>query len=571
MPHLLSARIQRFKRIEDAVFDLQPLNILVGANNSGKSSIIQALHFAVGVIQTLRPTDSRRSASTLNPSQLIYSPTETVYPLGTGGNLLERVEQAIAVTLNLDDGRSCTVTVRKGRNRNINVKVDNPDVAESISDLSQPFTIFSPGLAGIAKNEYYISNGVLLRTLARGDANLVLRNILLRLWGTAEWANFISDLQQVFPDCDIAVAWNEDTDQFIDVTFINDGNSVPIELAGTGALQAMQILSYIHRFSPSLIMLDEPDSHLHPNNQRLLCTLLKTISEERNTQVILTTHSRHVVDALSGAVRFLWARNGEVEVASDDDEIGVLLDIGALDVRERISSMPASAIVLTEDSNCRLLLHILTANGFEQDSTLILPYHGVTSVKNLRPLLKMIRSTNADATIVVHRDRDFLTDEESQQWEADIRRLHVEPLLTTGTDVESHFLNPNHLARLNSDLTADQFAELINAEAADARAELVKSYVNGRVQITRQNGTYGDLDIGELAATAPGKIDGNPDVLRHGKKLLSRVKTKFQNDHGKNLSVGKPTEHLCFDTASVIARKARKVRPVERVDPEIRE
>ena len=159
----------------------------------------------------------------------------------------------------------------------------------------------------------------------------------------------------MFPDCNIAVAWNEDTDQFIDVTFINDGQSVPIELAGTGALQAMQILSYIHRFSPSLIVLDEPDSHLHPNNQRLLCTLLKTISEERNTQVILTTHSRHVVDALSGAVRFLWVRNGEVEVASDDDEIGVLLDIGALDIRERVSSMPATAIVLTEDSNYRLL------------------------------------------------------------------------------------------------------------------------------------------------------------------------------------------------------------------------
>ena len=519
MPHLQSARIQRFKRINDAVFD-----VLVGANNSGKSSVIQALHFTVGVIQTLRLTDSRRSASTLNPSQLIHSPTETVYPLGSGGRLLEDRDQAISVRLDLDTGESCTVAIRKGRNRNINVTVDNPDVAESISDLSQPFTIFSPGLAGIAKNEQYVSDGVLLRTLARGDANLVLRNILLRLWKQPEWSNFIHDLREVFPDCDVRVAWQVDTDEFIDVLYLNEGQSVPIELAGTGALQAMQILSYIHRFGPSLIVLDEPDSHLHPNNQRLLCALLRTIAEERDTQVLLTTHSRHVVDALSGAVRFRWVRNGTVEIANQDDEIGVLLDIGALDVRERVNSIDAKAIVLTEDTNYRLLGVLLAANGFDADHTLILPYHGVTTIRNLRPLLQVIRSSNADATIVVHRDRDFLSDDEAQEWEEAIRRLHVEPMLTHGTDVESHFLDSHHLAENNQDQTAEEFVDLVKSIREDNRADLIQSYVNGRLQIARINGTFGSLNIGRLAAEAGDKISRNPDKLAHGKMVLRRLR-----------------------------------------------
>lgn len=38
-------------------------------------------------------------------------------------------------------------------------------------------------------------------------------------------------------------------------------------------------------FSPKLILLAEPDSHLHPNNQRLLCSLLNTVAIERDVQV----------------------------------------------------------------------------------------------------------------------------------------------------------------------------------------------------------------------------------------------------------------------------------------------
>ncbi|WP_150122581.1 AAA family ATPase [Rhodopirellula islandica] len=560
MPHLQSVRIQRFKRIEDAVFDLQPLNVLVGANNSGKSSVIQALHFTVGVIQTLRLTESRRSASTLNPSQLIYSPTESVYPLGAGGRLLEDRDQAISVKLELDTGEYCTVSIRKGRNRNINVTVDHPSVAESISDLSKPFTIFSPGLAGISKNEQYVSDGVLLRTLARGDANLVLRNILLRLWGKPEWHTFIHDLREVFPDCDIQVKWEDNTDEFIDVSYVNEGKSVPIELAGTGALQAMQILSYIHRFGPSLIVLDEPDSHLHPNNQRLLCGLLRTIAEERDTQVVLTTHSRHVVDALSGAVRFLWVRNGTVEVASEDDEVGVLLDIGALDVRERVNSIDARAIVLTEDTNHRLLEILLKANCFDTDHTLVLPYHGVTAIRNLRPLLQVIRSSNAEATIVVHRDRDFLDEDEARGWEESVRRIRVEPMLTHGTDVESHFLNPDYLAANNPDLSSDEFDELLCNLRRDNRSELIQTYVNGKLDIARSNGTFGRTNIGQLAAEAAESIDRNPKKLAHGKTLLRRLRESFRITHGKNLVLADGDQNLLHDEFQVIARKAFPVR-----------
>jgi hypothetical protein len=234
------------------------------------------------------------------------------------------------------------------------------------------------------------------------------------------------------------------------MVYANTGSGrIPIELAGTGVLQSVQILSYVHYFHPSVIILDEPDSHLHPNNQRLLCKLLQGVAEERDTQVFLTTHSRHVVDVLSGQAAFLWVRSGTVETIQQDHDLAVLLDIGALDVKEMLSKSQAKCIVLTEDALKRGLETLIEASNFNMMETLVLAYYGCTSPHNLRPLLELIRVSNPNAKIVVHRDRDYLTEEESTQWETEIRNMSAEPFLTLGVDIESHFLDAKHLAVIN--------------------------------------------------------------------------------------------------------------------------
>lgn len=347
--NLTSIHVKRFKGIQQAFFDVASINVFIGANNSGKSSLAQLLHFGIAILQAIdlagRWGNGTSIALSLSPTQLLYSPCVDLYALGTGGKLLEASESAIELTLTLSNGEQIVVEIRRGRNGNIHVKVENILVAKTLASLKSPFTIYSPGLAGIARHETYISDGVLLRTIARGDANLVLRNILIRLSEKPEaWGEFTTDLKQLFEQIEISVAFAPETDEHI-MVFANLGTGkVPIELAGTGVLQAVQILGYVHFFHPSVIVLDEPDSHLHPNNQRLLCKLLQGVADERSTQVFLTTHSRHVVDALSGQAAFLWVRNGTVESIEQDHDLAVLLDIGALDVKEMLSQSQARCI-----------------------------------------------------------------------------------------------------------------------------------------------------------------------------------------------------------------------------------
>jgi predicted ATPase len=61
------------------------------------------------------------------------------------------------------------------------------------------------------------------------------------------------------------------------------------------------------------LILDEPDSHLHPDNQRKLVRLIAKLAEEKNFQVLLSTHSRHVLDeATSVGAKVTWFSGGEI-------------------------------------------------------------------------------------------------------------------------------------------------------------------------------------------------------------------------------------------------------------------
>lgn len=75
-------RIQSFKRITDAAIDLGAVNVFVGGNNAGKSSLIQGLHFGVGLLQTIALSGIWKTSTSLSPTQLIYSPAVDIQALG---------------------------------------------------------------------------------------------------------------------------------------------------------------------------------------------------------------------------------------------------------------------------------------------------------------------------------------------------------------------------------------------------------------------------------------------------------------------------------------------------------
>src|SRR3954471_23530289 len=122
MLRISSVEVRRFKRLEDVRIELGDTTLLIGANNSGKSSVLQAIHFAVSIAQTALLVGEgvawRQDSFQLsfNPSQLLYSPVADVLTLATGGRLLEDRASQIEIEFRGSDGRSTAVGLRRGRN-----------------------------------------------------------------------------------------------------------------------------------------------------------------------------------------------------------------------------------------------------------------------------------------------------------------------------------------------------------------------------------------------------------------------------------------------------------------------
>src|SRR5207248_265550 len=73
---------------------------------------------------------------------------------------------------------------------------------------------------------------------------------------------------------------------------------VPVTRLSDGTVRYLCLLAILLNPSPPpLIVIDEPDLGLHPDLMPTLAKLLATAAER--TQVIVTTHSRALVDALS--------------------------------------------------------------------------------------------------------------------------------------------------------------------------------------------------------------------------------------------------------------------------------
>lgn len=91
---------------------------------------------------------------------------------------------------------------------------------------------------------------------------------------------------------------------------------------------------YISNIKNSVILIDEPESSLHPNWQNEIMTLYKNVAKQNNNQIIITTHSPHIVSAIHhNYLKILRKENGLISVIdSSTKSYGKKIDEILIDV-----------------------------------------------------------------------------------------------------------------------------------------------------------------------------------------------------------------------------------------------
>jgi len=475
---VVSVAIENFKAIKKTTVPLGDVTILVGPNGSGKSSVLQAIHWAVRAASYIAPKNSKEMMAF---DRIDYLPSSEPLQTAHKDELKSDTKSSPSkVVFNHQptegDEAAATVKIFAARNRGgITAHIEGGTAVSPYKQREAFITAYIPGLAGLSERETILAQPLLRRQAASGDAGGVLRNVLFNLAsrlstdpdalaGETRLARLNALVQEVHPGVQIYIGFDAREDYYITAEYKDAGlgyGKRSLETAATGLLQVIQIFAYIVLFRPRIVLVDEPDAHLHPDKQERLIEALERAAKEFDTQIILTTHSPHIVRAATPNAKQVWMAEGEVRT-DDDEAIRRMLGWGGLD---------KEVLLFVEDEDDKAVREILRQWPQIARKVSVCRCFGIDNLPKDKLLDGLLLGGGLRAKAVVHRDRDFMTDEEVTKWGDLYKTDGVFVWVCAAGDVESYFCEPGYLAALYG---------VTDTEAEEWRVKAARTVVGAR-------------------------------------------------------------------------------------------
>ena len=567
--------VKDFKRIEAIEIDLQPVTALVGGNTSGKSSALQAAQLGVSILQAafrrVMPNGTSDFATTVANDAVRFRPTEDLLDLRRGGKASQRLGYSIVyqgVDLDTNTSKEISIEVRRGKNANISIiQKGDQDFATVLANGDVPFSILTPGLSGIPRREEWRTKGAMDAAVMHGDANLYLRTVLDQLFKRdldraaqsawirdrriadlpeSGWKRFSELLERCYKGTRVLVDHDPEHDPYVRVEIETPDTRVTLDMASTGILQVLQIIAYACFYAPPLLLLDEPDAHLHADSQARLFEALTSVAANTQTRILLASHSPQLIQRLlyRSDAAVIWMSEG-AKVPVDDARrpaIPILMTLGALTVGAEVFDPARRVILMTEDKLPLPVTLLAKANGAPENLA-VLSYSGCGNLPAARQLANMITELRPDCRIILHRDRDFRTDPEvkfelsTAEAERTLNAVtRVNEIFTPFNDIEHSFTRAAHLKTIFSELDPKEIEEAITKATQLKRDDLVNAAREARANLKRTL-----YDVPRKRKKAEWSTSGMPDTPPKEKAFTPKdglTDVTFENSHGKILMDG---------------------------------
>lgn len=327
--------LKNFKRFKSEIFDLQGNIVLAGPNNSGKTTLIQAIvtwNLAARKWHQERGPETGSKAKKRTGVQLTRSEF-TAIPLREM-NLLWNERSTGLRSEELGAGQKVgfpkhmEITVH-GKEANLEWSLgmqftyrfpdlilvrptDDTDTEKISHILETNSMLIIPSFSGIGISETRYDKPYQEMLLGQGKPGDLIRNKLLEVYernGKDTWYELVSVVQEIFGYTLLPPQYGGQP--YIVSEYIpyitplkqerpkNADTVLDISSAGSGFLQVVLLLGFIYSQSATLILLDEPDAHLHVMLQKQVYDLIRKVVSKNRSQLIVATHSEVVIDNTS--------------------------------------------------------------------------------------------------------------------------------------------------------------------------------------------------------------------------------------------------------------------------------
>ncbi|MFM5298889.1 ATP-dependent endonuclease [Aeromonas veronii] len=371
--------LSNFKKFNEINVDLNEkgLTLISGVNNSGKTSLLHALavwEYAKILLINYRGNESLLEDYDVDKKGLGIAP-ESFSPISipslkylwkdqrTNGSYQLKIKVGWKGT----DNRNLFLEIAYTLNGN-NFAIKKSDSNLSVDDKI-PTIAYLPPFGGMNENESLLSKADRRKLIGKGQAGSVIRNLLLDLHEahektietkknelfpnrqrlnqadqdrlkeiSTEWRQLKSILAEVFHVHLYVHDFDSQFHNFISVDVLdlvknhetqikerNNSSKRDLMVEGSGFLQWLSVFALALDKSNDVLLLDEPDAHLHSSLQSLLMEKLENICEENSKQILMVSHSSELIKAIDYQ-KVLHVENSKAEYLKNNEEKVLVLE-----------------------------------------------------------------------------------------------------------------------------------------------------------------------------------------------------------------------------------------------------
>ena len=564
--HVKRLAVTNFKGFASYEVDLTPFNILVGPNNSGKSTILQAVeapfHFLADIsnsVENRLKSDLSRTA--IDVSDLRVADLQDLWRdrkyRGAGNHPLPAT-----FSMELSNGFRCKFDLNLFyRQPHIRLVECSPELSDlELEGLVAARPIMIPGFVGLLTREEFRTQATRNRIITDGRHTEVLRNVLLEL--KRQNSNGYDELNRAidrFFGVQLSrVVFNAESDQFITADYAQTNTDLDLVSAGSGFLQVLQLLTFFYFVNPHIVLVDEPDAHLHSSLQRSLLELLRDLSKTQDIQFIITTHSKELINSADpeSIVTISSLERKAQRLSSYASVLETLRGIGAVDNVDLALLVKNKKCLFVEDSvqaeTLKRISRLMQKLMFEGDSQLVTVVRGGVTVNKYYddlPVLRQFLGNNIKAISII--DGDFATEDMKTEIEQDSKNRGIDLHVLRKSEIENYLLQPALLSRVATSKSQGRggpdISELEISSALEAAFQAVRDPMTDRISQQLSNWhkwknepisipTANERARDYVKAKWP-TLDGKMMVCQ-GKEVLAEVNKILQSKYSISLSLG---------------------------------